>query len=100
MSETERVQTHMAICKELNDTYARKNADYGDSFHKQYMEYGPVAACIRLEDKLLRLKTLTKQGYTPRVSESMEDTIKDMANYAIMLAMEFERETEDERIAD
>lgn len=66
-----KVQIHEAICKELNALYARKNADYGDSFGKSYKEYGLTMACIRLEDKLNRIKALCeprKLRWTTRAS--------------------------------
>ena len=82
-----KVDNHKAICKKLNDLYARKNADYGDSFGKSYKEYGLTMACIRLEDKLNRIKALSKQEAQVN-DESITDTLMDMANYAIMTLVE------------
>ena len=82
-----KVEKHAQICKELNELYARKNADYGDSFGKSFAEYGLTMACIRLEDKLNRIKSLTKQA--AQVSdESIVDTLMDLANYSIMTLVE------------
>lgn len=82
-----KVQTHETICKELNALYARKNADYGDSFGKSYHEYGLTMACIRLEDKLNRIKALrTKEAQVN--DESILDTLMDLANYSIMTLVE------------
>ena len=98
MTETEysnKVRHHADICEELNEIYARKNHDYGDSFGKGYAEYGMVMAVIRLEDKLNRLKSLIKAE--PLVKdESINDTLMDLANYAIMTVIERERTTTDE----
>lgn len=86
-----KVETHKSICEALNALYERKNHDYGDSFAKSFKEYGMAMPCIRLEDKLNRLKALTKEN--ARVSdESIEDTIMDLANYAIMTLVEMRRE--------
>lgn len=82
---------HLGICNELNDLYARKNRDYGDSFSKSYEKYGPVMALIRLEDKLNRASSLVKNGGSAVKDESLRDTIIDMANYAIMTVMEMDR---------
>ena len=82
-----KAEKHAEICRELNALYARKNADYGDSFGKSYQEYGMTMACIRLEDKLNRLKSLSKQAAQVQ-DESMEDTLMDLANYAIMTLVE------------
>ena len=98
MTETEysnKVRHHADICKELNEIYAQKNHDYGDSFGKGYAEYGMVMAVIRLEDKLNRLKSLIKAESLVK-DESMNDTLMDLANYAIMTVIERERTTTDE----
>ena len=82
-----KVEKHAQICMHLNELYARKNADYGDSFGKSFTEYGLTMACIRLEDKLNRIKALTKQA--AQVSdESIVDTLMDLANYSIMTLVE------------
>ena len=84
----EKYTLHDAICTELNNIYVAKNHDYGDSFGKSYAEYGMTMACIRLEDKLNRLKSLTKFGSQQVIDESIEDTLLDLANYAIMTVAE------------
>ena len=98
MTETDysnKVRHHASICEELNEIYARKNHDYGDSFGKGYAEYGMVMAVIRLEDKLNRLKSLIKAESLVK-DESINDTLIDLANYAIMTVIERERTTTDE----
>lgn len=98
MTETDysnKVRHHASICEELNEIYARKNHDYGDSFGKGYAEYGMVMAVIRLEDKLNRLKSLIKAESLVK-DESINDTLMDLANYAIMTVIERERTTTDE----
>lgn len=86
----DKIAMHADICKALNELYQRKNADYGDSFGKSYQEYGMTMACIRLEDKLNRLKSLCKQEAKVQ-DESLEDTLMDLANYAIMTLVERKR---------
>ena len=44
--------------------------------------------CIRLEDKLNRLKALTRAGNQQVNDESIDDTLMDLANYAIMTLVE------------
>ncbi|MBQ5589581.1 MAG: DUF1599 domain-containing protein [Anaerotignum sp.] len=85
---------HRNICNELNNLYERKNRDYGDSFHKTYLEEGMAMARIRLTDKLERFKKLTREGGQAVKDESIRDTLIDMANYCIMTAMEMDRENE------
>lgn len=84
-----KIDSHKKICEELTRIYEKKNNDYGDSFGKGFKEYGMTMPCIRLEDKLLRLKSLTVQNKEQKVSdESIEDTLLDLANYAIMSLIE------------
>ena len=85
---TGKVQTHIDICRTLTDIYIAKNKDYGDSFSKSFKEYGMMMPCIRLEDKINRLKSLTKNKEQKVSDESIEDTLKDLANYAIMTLIE------------
>lgn len=80
---------HQAVCEELNRLYERKNADYGDSFHKSFCEEGWAMVRIRLGDKLNRFKSLSRDPARQQVmDESMRDTLIDMANYAIMAVLE------------
>lgn len=88
------IEHHAEICKELTALYEKKNHDYGDSFHKSFQEYGLTMVCIRLEDKLNRLKTLAKEERMV-VDETILDTLNDLANYAVMGRMELERSQND-----
>lgn len=84
----DKVRKHERICKELNEIYERKNKDYGDSFGKSFIEYGMTMPCIRIEDKLQRVKNLVRNGSASVNDESIEDTLLDLANYAIMTLIE------------
>lgn len=68
------------ICNELAEILESKNKKYGDSFAKTYKEYGNVSICIRLEDKLNRLKKILKG------TDSLKavDTLIDIAGYAVL----------------
>ena len=98
IEENPKVQRHMDICLELNETYAKKNHDYGDSFHETWKEEAYAMARIRLSDKLNRFKKLSRNAAEGmRVSdESMRDTLLDLANYAIMTVMEMDISAEEE----
>ncbi len=85
-----KVEKHLEICKELNALYERKNHDYGDSFHKTFVEEGLAMARIRLDDKLSRFKTLSRGNDQKVNDESIRDTLIDLANYAVMTVMEME----------
>lgn len=85
--EMNKIELHKQICGNMHNTYKAKNADYGDSFAKVRREY-PEAICIRLMDKLERLKTLYKGGEQQVKEESIDDTLLDIANYAVMEILE------------
>lgn len=82
------------ITNEMIETFKVKNTAYGDSFKKSYVEFGLVSPLIRMSDKLNRLKELQKfigdASLMEHVSnnESIEDTLLDLANYAVMTLLE------------
>lgn len=80
-------QTVFDAYRNLNRTFVDKNHDYGGSFEESLNEYGIVAGTIRIGDKYNRLRTLTRVDTGGRVSESLVDTLLDMANYAVMTAV-------------
>lgn len=82
------MKSRAEIFKELTekaaDTYRRKNADYGDSFVKVRNKF-PDSVLVRLNDKLNRLEVLMGKKKKAEVKdESIEDTLLDLANYALM----------------
>lgn len=62
---------HREICEEINGLYARKNHDYGDSFHQTFVEEGMAMARIRLGDKFNRFKTLSPVAVNRRSMTSL-----------------------------
>ena len=73
------------ICQEIAKLHEKKNNDYGNAADASYREFGIVSYVIRLNDKMNRLKTLTKPGAKQLIKcESIEDTLMDLAAYAIM----------------
>lgn len=92
----DKVVRHQQICDGLNQLYARKNHDYGDSFHQTFVEEGLAMARIRLGDKFSRFKTLSRISPTDSTQqqvtdESIRDTLLDLANYAIMTVLELDQ---------
>ena len=73
------------IAEKIIDLHERKNNDYGNAAHESYEEFGIISYVIRLNDKLNRLKSLTKPGAEQQVKEeSIVDTLMDLAAYSIM----------------
>lgn len=75
------------ITKEMSSMYAKKNADYGDSFSKSLDKYGIIAALTRISDKFNRLESLIVNKSNQVEDERLEDTLMDMASYCIMTKM-------------
>lgn len=86
-----KVQIHHDLCGRLNNTYSAKNHDYGDSFAKT-RAIVPNAILVRLHDKLNRLTTLMSGENAMVKDESIDDTLLDLANYALMELVEREAE--------
>lgn len=81
---------HSCITKELNAIYVAKNSDYGDAFGETYKKLGIISAVTRITDKVNRLQSLATKSDEERMvkDESIVDSAKDLANYAIMLLIE------------
>ena len=75
------------VCEELSDLYAEKNRRYGNSFADQFKKRGLVMSAIRIEDKFRRFDELVSNPSDDGGYESIEDTLKDLANYSIMTLM-------------
>lgn len=78
-------ETMQKVYDENYQTFLKKNADYGSSFEESLNELGVLAGVTRIMDKFNRLKNLVKSE--AKVNESLSDTLKDMANYCLMLAV-------------
>ena len=79
----DRITIHRNLCTEINELYANKNADYGDSFAITRRRV-PHAILVRLWDKLLRLDTIMTKGVQHVSDETIDDTLLDLANYCLM----------------
>lgn len=90
------IELHKLICDEIHSLYAKKNHDYGDSFHLTYIDEGMAMPRIRLGDKYNRFKTLSRTSKQEVKDESIRDTLIDLANYSIMTIIEMDREKNDE----
>ena len=92
MGKFEAIDVFKSITGEMTTLFEIKNKNYGNSFSKQFDEYGLTSVCIRLEDKLNRLKSLSKQGDNANVDdESLRDTLIDLANYSVLSIMEIDK---------
>lgn len=84
---TDRESAFREITTRMAEVYAAKNHDYGNSFAKLRERY-PTSILIRLADKLNRLDTLLMGDAAKVKGESIDDTLLDLANYAVMELVE------------
>ena len=80
------------IQEEMYEMFARKHMDYGlnnialggDLTDETDKKFSLTGLCIRLTDKISRLKNLLANGKNYVKGEGMEDTFIDIANYGII----------------
>ena len=84
---TDRESVFREITTRMAEVYRAKNHDYGNSFAKLREKY-PISILIRLADKLNRLDTLLMGDAAKVKDESIDDTLLDLANYAVMELVE------------
>jgi len=85
-----RIDNYKRLQADMLQTFIDKDSDYGDSFGKTFDKYGIVSALTRMSDKLNRLDNLASSN-TMQVDESIEDTLLDLANYAMLTYLEIHK---------
>jgi hypothetical protein len=78
-----RVEQMKKVQTEALELFAKKNADYGDAFAK----YGVIGVLMRMEDKLHRAMSISKNGVNLVKDEGIRDTLIDLHNYSAMAIM-------------
>jgi hypothetical protein len=79
----DRVSQMKKIQNEALELFTKKNIDYGDAFAK----YGVIGVLMRIEDKLQRSMSITKNGVNLINDEGLQDTLIDLHNYSAMALM-------------
>jgi hypothetical protein len=81
-------EDYYSVVGRMQDIYAAKNADYGNSFEMTLDKYGIIGAIIRMQDKMNRIDGYYwKADEEKLVDESLIDTLEDLGNYAIMTSV-------------
>ena len=96
-------QKYMDIINKLKETFLKKNHDYGSSVKKNYDKFetygkneGLKYVFGRIAEKHDRLENLIYGDHPNQVTdESIEDTLLDMANYAILAAVSIQEHKSD-----
>jgi len=84
-----------SILEEMADLHSRKGADYGVGVDflanvRSSDDFGVpawVGTMIRANDKMIRIRNMAKKGSL--ANESVEDSLLDLANYAILALILF-----------
>ena len=82
-SNLNRVEQLKQIQNEALELFIKKNADYGDAFAK----FGVIGVLMRIEDKIQRSLSITKNGVNLIKDEGLKDTMIDLHNYSAMAMM-------------
>lgn len=78
----------VTIAKEIAELVEKKDKDYNSAFSKTLKEYGDVTYFLRIDDKLNRLKSLLLRSKDAEINESVEDTLKDIVGYTLLMLKE------------
>lgn len=79
----DRVKQMETVQQKALDMFKKKNKDYGDAFAK----FGVIGILMRIEDKIQRSLSITKNGVNMVDDEGIRDTLMDLHNYAAMGVM-------------
>ena len=82
-SQETRIEQMKRIHAIALDIFTKKNTDYGDAF----AEFGVIGVLMRIEDKIKRSLSITKNGVNLVKDEGIRDTLLDLHNYAAMALM-------------
>lgn len=83
------------ITEEMAALYERKNKDYGNAFSDEVKDSGWGYATGLLGNKVRRVRNLLLHtDCQSEVKESVEDSLIDLANYAVMTLMEVRTQKE------
>lgn len=93
------VELFKKITAKMADTYEKKNTDYGNSFENTLNKWGYKIAMARIDDKLSRVNTLLNQEAQVK-DEAVEDTLMDLATYAIMTLIWLSKQKSDPQNPD
>lgn len=94
MTTNDLLQLHIDFCESARDIVAAKNHDYTDGSVDPFSNFrmselvgvpGELGILIRTLDKLKRIQTFVNKGKLLVQTESVDDAIKDVINYMILL---------------
>lgn len=85
----DRVSQMIKVQQSALELFKKKNADYGDAF----ATFGTIGVLVRIQDKINRSLSISKNGITLVDDERVRDTLIDLHNYSAMAIMLIDEET-------
>jgi hypothetical protein len=80
-----KMSAYRKVFRECQEISEKKSADYGTG---NLTRHGIQGIIIRMSDKMSRLENMIKPNYQMQITdETLEDTAKDMINYANYLIL-------------
>ena len=96
---TPEVKDFIKQAQKCIELYAKKNADYGNSFAEGMDLLGPIYGVGGIHDKHSRFIELHKPDKISQVEdETIDDTVRDMACYSMMFLAYREEKKETENL--
>ena len=77
------MEEYKKIVTDTRELCVAKNKDYGSSVQDTYERFGDASYLVRITDKYNRICTLLDKEAEVK-DESIDDTIRDMANYCFL----------------
>lgn len=105
MTKKEFLEFHAKLCAMMQDTTAKKNADYSNgSAEDPFVNFRQIAGLVNIErateigfltrmsDKMSRIGSFVTTNSLQVKDESVQDTLIDLANYCLIFASYLESE--------
>ena len=96
-------EAYLKIIDNLKSTFLKKDADYGSAVKNNYDQFesygykeGLKYVLGRISEKYHRLLNLTYSNEQPKVNESIQDTLLDLANYSILALISYNEHQENQ----
>lgn len=92
MTIKKEIEEFERLTRLMSQTFAQKRNDYGQSTTETFEKFGPVSMLTRMHDKMSRLDRLLGQNVERAVEgEKVQDTLMDLANYALITIIEMDK---------
>lgn len=96
MTKNDYLEYHRSMCNKMVEIAKAKNADYTGAIEDPFANFSRVnilGICsteqgflVRMNDKFSRIISFVQKGIFEVKDESVEDTLLDLANYAILMS--------------